>query len=807
MDASSRAAEAAALYALYFHTPPAAERSATPDDGATRLAMLDKLRAFVRSPSSPFREVCPTDAIRAKGSIHVEWSAVSHNDGPLTEDPSSDWRRFTRQELLHGLAYSVHEALLRACPPPPDPQHTAWRLRQRRVHIRIHGMKTVLPMRDIRADTIGKLVCLSGSVIRVSSLRPMVQAINFHCPRCGASVNQPLPDAKFVPPTACPNHGCRAKTLVPNRASASVRDYQKIRLQEVPTDANRKEFYGHVPRTVEVELLDDLVDCCVPGDTLHVCGLVKSIEVPAEGGGRGGGSNKPKCMYLLYVEALSVTNAKGSGQAKSGSEAASKEANDEGDALSLSPLDLHAVADIAREPRLFELLVASLCPSSFGHEVVKAGLMLALFGGGARKAGGDQLAKRADIHVLVVGDPGMGKSQMLTATAALAPRGVYVCGNTTSSSGLTVTVVKDAISGDFALEAGALVMGDQGCCCIDEFDKMGGGEYQALLEAMEQQSISVAKAGIVCSLSARTAVLAAANPVGGHYNRARTVSENLKLPANLLSRFDLIFVLLDRPNEAMDKLLSAHVMALHGGVASRGAERMAEAFPAGAELGGDGGTAGGLALRLRVNASAHEPIPTPLLRKYIAYARQYCHPVLSEEAHGVLHDFFLSLRGKQRGGDTVPITSRQLESLIRLAEARARMELREVVSSRDAMDAVEVVQETIFFDTFADIVGGLGGGALAAGSVCARANPRGGVSAGRVVASFVSVLEHEAEAKGDAMFTTAELKESFSRSGLPLARACFADFVEELNAKNYILKKGQGLWKLQISGLSMSARA
>eukprot|EP00966_Prymnesium_polylepis_P059640 1382925-Prymnesium_polylepis.1 len=152
----------------------------------------------------------------------------------------------------------------------------------------------------------------------------------------------------------------------------------------------------------------------------------------------------------------------------------------------------------------------------------------------------------------------MGKSQMLTATAALAPRGVYVCGNTTSSSGLTVTVVKDAVSGDYGLEAGALVMGDQGACCIDEFDKMGGGEHQALLEAMEQQSISVAKAGIVCSLSARTAVIAAANPVGGHYNGTKTASENLKLPPNLLSRFDLIFVLLDRPNAQMDALLSEH---------------------------------------------------------------------------------------------------------------------------------------------------------------------------------------------------------------------------------------------------------
>ncbi|KAL3929172.1 MAG: hypothetical protein SGPRY_002071 [Prymnesium sp.] len=798
--APAPAKEEAALCARYFHSP-LTERPSSEAASTRRAAMLSKLRSFLRSPSSPLSILRPEDVIEARGSVEMEWHAVTDGDGPLTEDPNSAWRQHSRQELLDGMAFCAHELLLERCPPSPDPLHTELRLRQLRLRVRIHSMKGVTPMRELRADTVGKLVSICGSVIRVSSLRPMVQSISFHCPRCGSSMNQPLQDSKYVPPPSCPSPGCRAKALVPNRASAAVRDYQKIRLQEIPNDTNRKEFYGRVPRSVEVELFDDLVDCCVPGDTLQVCGIVKSIEVPSDGGGRGFGSNKPKCMYVLYVEAVSVTNA------KSGGKGASK--GDDGDnALPLTLLDLHAIAEIANEPHLFQLLVASLCPSIFGHEVVKAGLALGLFGGAERKSDEKQLAHRSDIHVLVVGDPGMGKSQMLTATAALAPRGVYVCGNTTSSSGLTVTVVKDNVSGDFALEAGALVMGDQGCCCIDEFDKMGSGEHQALLEAMEQQSISVAKAGIVCSLSARTAVLAAANPVGGHYNRGRTVSENLKLPPNLLSRFDLIFVLLDRPNEAMDRLLSEHVMALHGRVESRGALRMSEGLSAAVSREGEGDgrcLAGGLALRLRVGAGAHEPIPAPLLRKYIAYARQYCHPMLTEEARQVLQDFFLSLRKKQRGGDTVPITSRQLESLIRLAEARARMELREEVSREDAMDAVEVVQETILFDTFADIIGGMGDGSLAAGLTCARSQPKG-VSHSKVTASFVSALEHEAESKGDPMFTTGDLKAIFQRTGLPMLRASFSDFVEELNGKNYILKKGAGLWKLQISGLSLSAR-
>ena len=177
------------------------------------------------------------------------------------------------------------------------------------------------------------------------------------------------------------------------------------------------------------------------------------------------------------------------------------------------------------------MLVHSLCPSILGHESVKAGLILAMFGGRAadKSLPDHEDEMRAEIHVLVVGDPGMGKSQMLTAAAALSPKGVYVCGNTTSASGLTVAVVKDSFTGDYALEAGAFVMGDQGVVCIDEFDKMKTSEHHSLLEAMEQQSVSISKVEIVASLSVRTSVLAAANPVDGHYTRAKTLGQNLKI--------------------------------------------------------------------------------------------------------------------------------------------------------------------------------------------------------------------------------------------------------------------------------------
>ncbi|CAI9575112.1 unnamed protein product, partial [Staurois parvus] len=320
-----------------------------------------------------------------------------------------------------------------------------------------------------------------------------------------------------------------------------------------------------------------------------------------------------------------------------------------------------------------------------GHEVVKAGLSLALFGGCQKYVDDkNRIPIRGDPHILVVGDPGLGKSQMLQAVCNVAPRGIYVCGNTTTTAGLTVTLSRDSATGDFALEAGALVLGDQGICGIDEFDKMGN-QHQALLEAMEQQSISLAKAGIVCTLPARTSIIAAANPVGGHYNKGKTVSENLKMGSALLSRFDLVFILLDTPNVDHDHLLSEHVMAMRAGSKEtlRGATVTRTDTQDSSVL--EVPSERPLKERLKGRPGEYfDPIPHQLLRKYIGYARQYVHPKLSLDAAHVLQDFYLELRKQNQGIDSTPITTRQLESLIRLTEARARLELREEAIKEDA---------------------------------------------------------------------------------------------------------------------------
>ena len=839
---------------------------------ATRTRILRSVERFL-SVTSLVRELVqsPSDVLAANHVLDVPFASLCCCPEHLR--PRLDQGDFEMplpavladaqrpQLVLDCLAHLAHEELLMLCPPPlTDPSHTATRLAAKRLHVRIHDRESkhfwFTPLADLKADKIGRMVVVRGAVIRASSLRPYVAAMPFECPRCGQVSTMPLPEGRYRPPDTCPVSGCRVKAMQPVRSKATTRDFQKVRLQETPED-NLAELYGRVPRTVEVEFLDDLVDSCVPGDHIKVVGVVKSVEVLADGGAFGrGASSKPKCTYLLYIEAVSVNNAKAAAVASKGSGGneggtSSERAAGDGGAeagleglhsnLSFSVRDLQEIARLHSKWRgkMFEVLSASMCPTIFGHEVVKIGLCLGLFGGSQRTINGT-VGKRADIHVLVVGDPGMGKSQMLTAASTIAPRGVYVCGNTTSSSGLTVTVVKDAATGDFALEAGALVMGDQGACCIDEFDKMSSAEHQALLEAMEQQTISVAKAGIVCSLSARTAVLAAANPVSGHYAKTKTVSENLRLPANILSRFDLIFVLLDRPDDHMDRLLSKHVMALHAGRDGSGAQAMGGSSGIGGGGGAFGGVDGydqwrsqdaGLAVRLREAAGKlrDNQLLTPTqLRKYIAYARAHVQPILSDQAKCVLEDFYLQLRAKQRGGDTVPVTARQLESLIRLAEARARMDLREEVTEADALDAVAVVRETIIYDTLADLVGGAnlhqGGGGGGGSDLFGAGGPTGGpigpepwkaVSAAptkrpnhkKVAMDFISFLDHDANVRANALYTYKELQEAFDRSGLVNSRPTFREFVDAINLEGSILKRGGNSYLLPSSSYASSSQA
>lgn len=377
---------------------------------------------------------------------------------------------------------------------------------------------------------------------------------------------------------------------------------------------------------------------------------------------------------------------------------------------------------------------------------------------------------------------------MLRAASTIAPRAVYVCGNTATTAGLTVAVSRDkerGKAGDVAIEAGALVLADRGVCCIDELDKMTCDPH-SLLEAMEQQSISVAKSGMVTSLKSRASVLAAANPVGGTYNRKKTVCENLKMAPALLSRFDLVFILTDKADAAHDRMISEHIMRTHSlassssfSSSSTSSSHTFNDMSNKIEGHREGET---LSMRLRRHARAmeHRAISTEALRAYLAYAKQYVHPRLSKAAAKVLQRHYLTLRAQASIGQSIPVTTRHLESLIRLAQARAKIELREEVTESDAEDCVQILEESLLDAFTADH------GVVDLGR-------KGGLSGSNEVKTLISQLNHEAKMRGDNIFTKTQIEEVVSR--LRLQRST-NDLISLLNDHAYLLRKGQNKFQL-----------
>ncbi|XP_050940144.1 probable DNA helicase MCM8 isoform X3 [Cucumis melo] len=677
-----------------------------------------------------------------------------------------------------------------------------------KILVRLHNYsESMLALKNLKAAYIDKLVSVRGTVVKVSTVKPLVVQMSFDCAKCKSHITRSFPDGKFSPPSFCELDGCKSKTFNPIRSTAEAIDFQKIRLQELTKPDDHEE--GRVPRTVECELTEDLVDACIPGDVVTVTGIIRVINNYMDIGG-GKSKSKNQGFYYLYLEAVSIKNSKSQSTPEDLQDSNSNaRATELLDLFSFSPRDLEFIVKFSGEygSDVFRQILQSICPSIYGHELVKAGITLALFGG-VRKHSKDQnkVPVRGDIHVIVVGDPGLGKSQLLQAAAAISPRGIYVCGNATTKAGLTVAVVRDSMTNDYAFEAGAMVLADGGLCCIDEFDKMSA-EHQALLEAMEQQCVSIAKAGLVASLSARTSILAAANPVGGHYNRAKTVNENLKMSAALLSRFDLVFILLDKPDEFLDKRVSEHIMSLHAGCGERAsaAKRLRKDISPLAlknvAMENDGKVDAGskresLVSRLRLDKAKDGdfvPLPGQLLRKYIAYARTFVFPRMSKPAADILQRFYLQLRDQNTSADGTPITARQLESLVRLAEARARVDLREEITVEDAMDVVEIMKESLY-DKYVDEHGVLDFGRS------------GGMSQQKEAKRFLGALNKQSELQQKDCFSISEIYSLADKIGLRVPD--IDTFIENLNSVGYLLKKGPKTYQvLSSSYTSQSTRS
>lgn len=497
------------------------------------------------------------------------------------------------------------------------------------ITVRFCGLPESVPLRILGSKHIGKLVMLEGIVVRASPARPMVMEAAFKCKWCG-TMSHVLQSGPFLSaPIACSAPECRRKSSFEFvQEESSFIDSQDVRIQERPEDLPP----GQLPRWLDIKLLErDLVDAARPGDHVSVVGVVRAVAPTLPKVGR-------LRSFRLHLDTNHI-------------DVESKEP----EKVLITPEEEKKIIGLAKDPEIHSKILHSLAPSVYGNEHLKEAIMYLLFGGTPKQF--PDINIRGDMNVLILGDPGTAKSQLLQYVSKIAPRGLYTSGRGTTAAGLTAAVLRDK-TGGMTLEAGALVLADKGVAAIDEMDKMRTEDRVAIHEVMEQHTVSVAKGGIVATLNARTSILAAANPTLGRYDPYRTVSENISLPVTILSRFDLIFVLRDVPEEVKDAQMTEHILGLH---------------------------------RTGV-APAEAPIDPDLFRKYVSYAKNV-KPKLTQEALECLKDFYLRMRSaSETEGTPVAITARQLESLVRVAEARARVALREEVTLEDAEKSIEIMK-------------------------------------------------------------------------------------------------------------------
>src|SRR5713226_8839162 len=563
-----------------------------------------------------------------------------------------DLNRFDTDMAIYLLRHPLNvlmageEAIRRLAPPGDEGV-------QIHLRVRVLPRDRRVPVRDLRAKHLGQYIAVEGLVRKSTEVRPRVTDALFQCLRCGTIIKEPQDGQSFREPLECYEEqgGCKrsasaTKFKLLTETSLFI-DTQKLEIQEAPEGLRG----GEEPQRLTLYLEDDLTGRITPGERVVMSGVLRSVQK-----GRPG---QKSTLFDIFMDVNSV-----------------EKEQVEFEQIEVTEEDARLIREMGASPDIFRMITASIAPSMYGMYVEKEALALQLFSG-VPKVMPDGRRIRGDIHVLMVGDPGIGKSELLSYMSRLSPRGIYATGKAATAAGLTAAAVRDEFGeGRWTLEAGALVLADLGLAAIDEIEKMNPQDRSAIHEAMEQQRISVAKAGITAVLQSRCAILAAANPKFGRFDEHKYISEQIDLPPALLSRFDIIFSIIDRPQADRDRELAEHNLKGHKVGEIR---RRREA-----------------GFAVEESTVLEEPF-TPhfdpdFFRKYVAYAKRI-YPVMTDEAMQIIEKKYLEIRKTgEAAGSSVPITPRQLEAIIRLSEAGARLRLSETVGAEDAERAVRIVE-------------------------------------------------------------------------------------------------------------------
>jgi len=605
----------------------------TAEETQTKSALADKVKEFLtqfKDPTGSFSYVEQIDQMMPKQAKYI---VVDFNDlvsVPLIES------KFVKSpdEILHAFSRAIKEILHERFPEYADKI-------EHEIRARIANFPAERSLRQINSEVITKMISVSGMVVRASEVKPLAKEVTYKCLDKHISVFTLLDGMSLNASVKCQTPNCKHTNLAIVPEESKFIDFQIVRLQELPEDLPP----GQLPHYVNVSMKQDLVDYARPGDRIVLSGIVRIEQERI-----AGVTKSESALYRLRMDGNNIEFIGGKGT-KSSRRTEREE---------ISPDEQKIIRLLSKNPDIYNRLIASFAPHIRGHEIFKEAILL-LIVGSTQRALSDGSKIRGDINVFLVGDPGTAKSEMLKFCSRIAPRGLYTSGRGSTAAGLTAAVVRDT-SGIFMLEAGAVVLGDQGLVCIDEFDKMRPEDRSALHEVMEQQSASIAKGGIVATLNARTSILAAANPIFGKYDPFKNLTENVNLPIPLLTRFDLVFIVRDIPTPEKDRQIAQHIISQHGA----------------------SGT------------DTTSLVDIDILTKYLSYAKRI-DPVLTKEAESKIMEFYLKMRSIE-GEDKekmITITPRQLEGLIRLSTARARLLLKNQVEEEDADRAIFLFNEML----------------------------------------------------------------------------------------------------------------